>query len=322
MSTTPAFRTVRISKVTSEALDICSFELADPLGQALPPFSAGSHIDVHLPDGVVRQYSLCNDPRETSRYLIAVLRDPKSRGGSVGMHALQAGQELRISEPKNHFALAHDSRHSVLVAGGIGITPILCMAERLAITNASFELHYCTRSFERTAFVERIRDAAFADRVHFHHDDGEAGQKFDAGAVLGSPADGRHLYVCGPTGFMDWVLGTARDAGWPDERAHREYFAAAPIDTSQDGSFEVKIASTGAVIRITADKTVVAALADAGIEVPTSCEQGVCGTCLTRVLEGTPEHRDMFLTPQEQAANDQFMPCCSRSKTPCLVLDL
>jgi vanillate O-demethylase ferredoxin subunit len=324
---TTTTRRVRIARKTAEAHDVCSFELVDVEARALPAFSAGSHIDVQVGDGqgtggLVRQYSLCNDPRETHRYLIAVLRDPNSRGGSVGMHALQVGMTIHISEPKNHFALAHDARHSILLAGGIGITPILCMAERLGNIGAPFELHYCTRSPERTAFVERIRGAKFARQVQFHHDDGPEAQKLDAHAAIAAPADSRHLYVCGPTGFMDWVLGTARELGWPEERLHREYFAAGPIDTSHDGSFEVQIASTGAVIRIAPEQSVVAALAAAGVEVPTSCEQGVCGTCLTRVIEGTPEHRDMYLTPDEQAKGDQFTPCCSRAKSARLVLDL
>jgi vanillate O-demethylase ferredoxin subunit len=315
-------RPVRIASKRGEALDICSFELVDLQGLPLPPFSAGSHVDVHLPDGTVRQYSLCNDPRETHRYLIAVLRDPKSRGGSVGMHALEVGQTIAISDPKNHFALAHDARHSLLFAGGIGITPILCMAERLANVEASFELHYCTRSAERTAFVERIRRSPFAAHAHFHHDDGDAAQKLDITAVVAQPRPDVHLYVCGPTGFMEAVLGGARSAGWAEDALHREYFAGAPVDTSQDGSFEVQIASTGAVIRIAADQSVVVALAAAGIQVPTSCEQGVCGTCLTRVIDGTPDHRDMYLTPEEQAKGDQFTPCCSRAKSGRLVLDL
>ena len=317
-----AMRKVIVAHKSVEALDVCSFELVDPQGAALPPFSAGSHIDVQVGDSLVRQYSLCNDPRETHRYLIAVLRDPNSRGGSVGIHALQLGMAVGISDPKNHFALAHDARHSLLLAGGIGITPILCMAERLANIGASFELHYCTRAPDRTAFTERIRAAAFADRVAFHHDDGPAAQRFDALATIGAPGSGRHLYVCGPTGFMDWVLGTAHELGWPEDRLHREYFAAKPIDTSQDGSFDVQIASTGAVIRIAPDQSVVAALAAVGVEVPTSCEQGVCGTCLTRVLDGTPDHRDMYLTPDEQAKGDQFTPCCSRATSARLVLDL
>jgi vanillate O-demethylase ferredoxin subunit len=322
VTTAGATRKLRIARKTIEAPDIASFELVDAEGRALTPFAAGSHVDVHLPGGAVRQYSLCNDPRETHRYLIAVLKDPNSRGGSLAMHALEAGETVAVSEPKNHFALAHDARHSLLLAGGIGITPILCMAERLANVGASFELHYCTRSEERTAFAQRIRASSFAARAHFHHDDGAQAQKLDIRALVAQPRPGVHLYVCGPTGFMDAVLGAARQAGWTEEALHREYFAAAPIDTRGDGSFEVQIASSGAVIRVAREQSVVAALAAAGIEVPTSCEQGVCGTCLTRVLEGEPEHRDMYLTPQERAKNDQFTPCCSRAKTARLVLDL
>jgi vanillate monooxygenase ferredoxin subunit len=317
-----ASRKVRISRKVTEAVGICSFELVDPEGAALPRFAAGSHVDVMLQGGLVRQYSLCNDPAESHRYLVAVLRDPASRGGSAAMHELNEGQVIEISEPKNHFALVTDAKHSLLIVGGIGVTPILCMAERLANIGASFEMHYCTRSPERTAFVDRIASSGFPDRVQFHHDDGPSAQKFDAVKLLAEQQADTHLYVCGPSGFMNWVLETARAAGWSDDRLHREYFAAAPIDTRHDGGFDVQLASTGAVIRIAADQSVVAALRDHGIEVPTSCEQGVCGTCLTRVLEGIPDHRDMYLIPEEQAKGDQFTPCCSRARSARLVLDI
>ena len=315
-------RVVRIVRKADQALDICSFELVDPDGAALPRFSAGAHVDVHLPGGLVRQYSLCNNPVETHRYLITVLRDPASRGGSAAMHDLVEGQLIRISDPKNHFELVADARRSLLLAGGIGVTPILCMAEWLASEGAEFEMHYCTRSRARTAYVEHIAAGSFASRVHLHHDDGAPEQILDAAQLLAAPEPGTHLYVCGPTRFMDWVLSTARAAGWHEDQLHREYFAAAPIDTTHDGSFEVQIASTGIVISVAADQTVVAALAARGIEVQTSCEQGVCGTCLTRVLGGIPDHRDMYLTPDEQAKGDQFTPCCSRAKTARLVIDL
>ena len=315
-------RPVRIAAKVGEARDIYSFELVALDGHALPPFSAGAHIDVHLPVGLIRQYSLCNDPKETHRYQIAVLRDSNSRGGSVAMHALEVGQTLEISAPRNHFPLAQDARHSVLLAGGIGITPLLSMAEHLASLGTSFELHYCTRSADRTAFTQRIHSSSFAAAAHVYHDDGPASQKIDLTTLLERATSDTHLYVCGPTGFMDWSLEAARSAGWPEERLHREYFAGAPIDTSADGSFDVEIASTGTHIHVKAEQTVIAALATHGISVPTSCEQGVCGACLTRVLEGIPEHRDMFLTAEEQARGDQFTPCCSRSKSAKLVLDL
>ncbi len=319
----PVALTVRVSRKSVEALDICTFELVDTGGGPLPSFSAGSHVDVHLPDGLTRQYSLCNDPTETHRYLIGVLRDAASRGGSRAMHdAVQEGDELQISAPKNHFPLAHDAQRSLLLAGGIGITPILCMAERLSNASAEFEMHYCTRSPDRTAFVDRIRAASFAPRVHFHHDDGLPAQKFDIAGTLAQPRPGWHVYVCGPKGFMDAVLGAARAAGWPEAQLHFEFFSAEPVKSDSDGSFEVKLASSGRVVVVQKDKTVVQALAEAGVEVLTSCEQGVCGTCLTRVIEGVPDHRDMYLTADEQAANDQFTPCCSRAKSARLVLDL
>lgn len=314
---------VRVARKVAETPDICVFELQAPDGAALPAFDAGAHVDVHLPGGVVRQYSLCNAPGETRRYQIAVLKDAQSRGGSVAMHALQEGQAINISAPRNHFPLAEGVPHHVLFAGGIGVTPVLAMAHTLAQQGASFELHYCTRSHAATAFRQRITSSAFADRVFFHHDDGDAAQKLDAQALLGAPTmQGAHLYVCGPSGFMDWILATGRQAGWSEDRLHREYFAGAAIDTSGDGAFEVQIASTGAVITVPAEQSVTTALAHHGIDVPVSCEQGVCGTCLVRVLQGTPDHRDMFLTDEERTHNNQFTPCCSRARSARLVLEL
>jgi vanillate O-demethylase ferredoxin subunit len=319
----PSALTVRVTRKAVEAEDICSFELASVDGSALPAFSAGSHIDVQLPGGLTRQYSLCNDPAESHRYLIGVLRDPGSRGGSVAMHErVHEGSELQISPPKNHFALAHQAVRHLLLAGGIGITPILCMAERLSAIGADFELHHATRSRARTAFFERIGSSAFAARAAFHFDDGPAEQKLDIAATLARQGGGTHLYVCGPKGFMDAVLGAARAAGWGQERIHFEFFNADVQLHSGDGAFEVQLASSGRVVAVPADRTVLAALADAGVVVPSSCEQGVCGTCLTRVIEGTPDHRDQYLLPEEQAAGDQFLPCCSRAKSPRLVLDL
>jgi len=314
---------VRIAAKTVEAVDICSFELVETSGKTLPAFSAGSHVDVTVGNGLTRQYSLCNDPAESHRYLIAVLRDPATRGGSAGMHdRVQLGDVIDISAPKNHFPLVHEAKKSLLLAGGIGVTPILCMAERLAVTGADFEMHYCTRSKDRTAFHDRIQRSRYASRVQFHFDDGPAPQKFDIAARLATPEPGTHLYVCGPKGFMDAVLSTARARGWPEAQLHYEFFSADIAPSSTDESFEVQVASSGRIVVVPKDKTVVQALADAGIEVQTSCEQGVCGTCITRVLEGVPDHKDLYFTPEEQAKNDQFTPCCSRAKSSRLVLDL
>jgi vanillate O-demethylase ferredoxin subunit len=313
---------VVVTSRNNEALDICSYELACAQGGELPGFSAGAHIDVHLPGGLIRQYSLCNHPQERHRYQIGVLKDVASRGGSHCMHEqIRSGDRLYISEPRNLFPLVDDARRSLLFAGGIGITPILCMAEQLADSGADFELHYCARASDRAAFVERLKGAPFADRVYLHFDE-DVDSRLDAAKVLAGPAPDLHLYVCGPAGFMQHVLDSARSQGWNDAQLHREYFAAAPVDTRTDDSFQVKVASSGQVFDIPADKTVVQVLESHGVEIAISCEQGVCGTCLTRVLEGVPEHRDLFLTDEEQAANDQFTPCCSRSRSALLVLDL
>ncbi len=315
--------TVRVARKQTEALDICSLDLVAADGGALPAFEAGAHVDVHLPGGLVRQYSLCNPPVDTARYQIAVLRDGASRGGSQAVHdAVHEGQLLRISAPKNHFPLATDAPYHLLLAGGIGITPLLAMAEQLSRLGECFELHHCTRSRERTPFVTRMAASRFARRVQHHFDDGDAVQKLDMAATLRRAPDGAHLYVCGPQGFMDAVLAAGRAAGWPEERLHREYFAAAPVDHSNDGQFELEIASSGRVIPVRADQSALAALLASGFDIPMSCEQGVCGTCLTRIKAGVPDHHDQYLTPEEQAANDQFLPCCSRAKSPRLVLDL
>jgi len=320
---TAATLAVRVARKAVEARDICSFELVAADGGTLPAFTAGAHIDVQAPGGLTRPYSLCNAPHERHRYLIAVLLEPASRGGSAAMHErVHEGEMLTVGAPKNHFALAPDAARHLLLAGGIGVTPMLAMAEQLAATGAEFALHYSTRSRERMAFHDRLRGSRYAGRVALHFDDGDAAQQLDLAALLAAPTVGTHLYVCGPKGYMDAVLGTARAHGWPETRLHCEYFAAEAPPAEGDTAFEVQLGRAGRVVVVPPGRTVVQALAAAGVEVQTSCEQGVCGTCLTRVLDGTPEHRDQYLTPEEQAANDCFTPCVSRARSKQLVLDL
>ena len=322
MAGAPLLR-VRVARKTAEAEGIAGFELVAADGGALPPFAAGAHVDVHLPGGPVRPYSLCNAPGETQRYCLGVLREPASRGGSQAMHErVNEGDVLEIGAPRNLFPLAEGGAHHLLLAGGIGITPLLAMAEALAAAGASFELHYCTRSAARTAFAARLAEPRFAGRVHLHHDDGPAAQKLDIAARLAAPRAGEHLYLCGPQGFLNAVLGAARGSGWPAAQGHFESFGAAPVVHDSDGPFEVLVSSSQRVVTVAKGQSIVQALAAAGVEVMTSCEQGVCGTCLTRVLEGTPDHRDQYLTPEEQAVGDQMLPCCSRAKSARLVLDL
>lgn len=313
--------TLQVSRKYASARDICVVELIDPAGAPLPGFSAGAHIDVHLGEGLIRQYSLCNAPSERNRYVIGVLLAPDSRGGSIAVHALSEGALLQVSEPKNHFVLDGTAIHSILLAGGIGITPLLCMAEDLAGRGASFELHYGVRSPDRLAFADRLAAQHLAAHVHSYCDHAPSHERLDFERLLMARREGAHLYVCGPVGFIDRVLTTAKKAAWPDECVHREYFSAAQMAVTS-GAFLLRLASTGQVVTVGADQTAVEALAAHGIVVPTSCEQGVCGTCLTRVLDGTPDHRDLYLTDAERALNDQFLPCCSRSRTPALVIDL
>lgn len=313
---------VIVHSKTETAQDIVTFELVMTDGAALPAFDAGAHVDVHI-GGFVRQYSLCNQPGETHRYQIGVLCDANSRGGSAAMHALAVGDALEISAPKNHFALVSGARHSVLLAGGIGVTPLLAMAEQLASDGASFALHYATRSPERTAFRERLAAAHLAPHTHCYFDSAAPGARLNLATVLPQPTDGTHLYVCGPGGFIDAVLNAARAQGWSEANLHREYFGAAQpaaAAAKNAGAFQVKLAQSGKTIPVMAGETIIDALRSGGIDWPTSCEQGVCGTCLTKVLEGDAQHHDNFLTDEERTQGC-FLPCVSRA-TGLLVLDL
>ncbi|PWC80668.1 Vanillate O-demethylase oxidoreductase [Azospirillum sp. TSH100] len=312
-----------VGRFRRETDDIVSIELVDADGHPLPAFSAGSHIDVHIGNGLVRQYSLCNSPAETNRYVIGVLKDPKSRGGSVALHDMLAeGLRLRIGEPRNLFPLDETADRSLLFAGGIGITPMLAMAERLRMLGRPFELHYWGRSLSRMAFLNHIAASDFKDDVRIHCDDAPEDQRVVPDDVLPDPEPGSHVYVCGPQGFIDRVLERARMRGWPESRLHKEYFGSAVSDPADDGAFTIRIAHTGAIVPVKPGQSVVAALAEHGIELPVSCEQGVCGTCLTRIVDGIPDHRDSYLTDDEREANTLFLPCCSRAKSECLVIDI
>ncbi|AQV97877.1 oxidoreductase [Cupriavidus necator] len=314
---------VKVAAKTLLAEGIAGFELVPATEDDLPAFEAGSHIDVHLPGGLIRQYSLYDLSSADSGYRIGVLREPESRGGSAMLvNTIAVGDVLSISAPRNHFALHSAEAKTLLFAGGIGITPILCMAQQLERDGRAFEMHYCGRTSARMAFVERLQAERFSDRVSVHVDEGAPEQQLDARAAIGTPAPDKHLYVCGPGGFMGHVLDTARALGWDEEHLHREYFAADPIDHSSDAAFEIAIRSSGQIIKVAAGQSAAHALLDAGFDLPLSCEQGVCGTCMTRVLSGTPDHRDLYLTSDEHERNDCFMPCCSRAKTPRLLLDL
>lgn len=315
---------VRIARIVQEAEGIKLFELVDPQGGPLPPFTAGAHVIVQLGAGLDRQYSLANDPQERHRYVIAVLRDPASRGGSIHMHeALVEGQTLRIGPPQNHFPLAAEGTRHLLIAGGIGITPMRAMVHALSRTGADFHLYYCTRSPEMTAFRADLEKSTQPGQVTFVHDGGDPSKGLDAAKLLAEPGEGRHVYVCGPPGLIKGVREAA--AHWPSGTVHFEVFSAeATEELHQDGDsgFQVEIASSGQVFEIPADRTILEVLLANDIEVPRLCEEGYCGSCITDVLEGVPDHRDVVLTEDEQASNKLVTVCCSRAKTGRLKLDL
>lgn len=306
---------VTIAKADPVATDILGLKLT---GEALPAYSAGAHVDVQIKSGLIRQYSLTGDPADRSAYRLGVLRDPKSRGGSAAIHeTFKAGDTLKISRPRNHFPL-QEADHTILFAGGIGVTPMLGMAYALETQGASWEMHYCGRSPDRLAFRKEM--AQFGAKVQLHVDDGPQSQALDINAVLQGPAASRHLYVCGPNGFMDFVVAASKANGWAPDCVHLERFGA-ELDT--DGApFTVVAQASGITIEVAPGETIAGKLAEHGINVAVSCQSGVCGTCLTRVLAGTPDHRDLVQTDLEKASNAQVTLCCSRSKTRKLVLDI
>lgn len=312
---------VQVVARTTEADDIVSIELAAADGSPLPPFEAGSHIDVEIADGLVRQYSLCGDPATPAVFRIAVLRETESRGGSVAVHdRLHPGVALRISRPRNFFALDEAAPTSILMAGGIGVTPMVAMARRLHAIGKPFAFHYASRSRSRAAFHDELAGAAFGSNVSSYFDDDPQSGRFDARAILAQAVPGAQLYCCGPKGFIEHVTTTARDLGWSTDDVHVEHFSASPVLTG--APFEVVAARSGRTFHIPCEKTILEVLNAAGINIPSSCHSGVCGTCMTAVLDGVPDHRDMVQTDEEMAENRQIAVCCSRSRTRQLVLDV
>lgn len=298
--------------------EIAVFELAAVDGSSLPAFEAGAHIDVVVGPELIRQYSLSNAPGETV-YRLGILNDPDSRGGSRQIHSdLKAGADLQISVPRNHFPLDMSAGHSLLIGGGIGITPMIAMAYALKAAGKSFELHYCSRSESKAAFLEELR-SAFGDCLVLHFDDAGDDNRIDPKALAAARPD-THLYVCGPSGFMDWVIEQGKAAGLPEKQVHFEYFNA-EVDISGE-AFEVYAEASDVTVQVGPNESIASALKAAGVKVQMSCEEGVCGTCICDVSEGTPDHRDHFLTDEEKEDNDQIALCCSRAKSARLVVDI
>ncbi|MFU8927952.1 PDR/VanB family oxidoreductase [Acinetobacter puyangensis] len=312
---------VIIDKIHQLTPTIRAFELVTADNQQLPEFTAGSHIDVFLKNGLIRQYSLSNCCLEHHRYVIGVLYDTNSRGGSACLHEQYSeGDLLSISEPRNLFDIHPQTETAILFAGGIGITPILAMAYHLKKNNTPFELHYFVRSREQIAFYGNL-NAHFAEQTYFHISD-EAETIPDMNKILAASHPTKHLYVCGPNGFMDFIFDAAHQAHWEDSQLHQEHFVAEKIDTSDDQAFILQVKGYEKPIEVDAHQSVANALIAHGFDIPLSCEQGICGTCMLKVVDGIPEHRDLFMTDAEHAANTHFTPCCSRAKSDRLVIEI
>lgn len=314
---------VRVRAVTYEAEGILGFELVPmPPRKTLPPFTAGAHIDLHLPSGLIRSYSLCNAPGESHRYLIGVNRDPNSRGGSRYMHeVLRAGETLTISAPRNNFPLDASAGMKVFVAGGIGITPIMSMIAQCQQAGTPWKLYYAARTRRHAAFLDTLRgyDNGPGARLDLTFDQEPGGRMLDIAAITQSLPAQAHVYCCGPLPMLAaFELATA---GLPPQRVHTEYFAAKEA-AATDGGYTVELARTGKSVQVRSGQTILDSLIAIGIEPPYSCQEGICGTCEVRVIEGLPDHRDLVLSNDEKSANDRMMICCSGSRSPKLVLDL
>lgn len=309
---------LRLHAIVFETISIRLFDLRDPGGRALPSFAPGAHLDVRLNGGLVRSYSLIGSPADGSRYLLGVQRDPQSRGGSRFLHdQTRVGDLIEVSQPINQFPLVDDAARSVLIAGGIGITPILPMVERLAGLGRPFVLHYGVRDRETLPFQSRI--ARHGDKVRTAFSREPGGRRLDIAAIVdAAPADAE-LYCCGPRGMLEAFAKatTGRDSA----RVHVEHFSTVE-PAAVEGGFEVVLARRGRTVAVPPGKTILEALNEAGIEPACSCIEGVCGTCETRVLDGLPDHRDAILTPEERAQNRSMMICVSGARTGRLVLDL
>jgi vanillate O-demethylase ferredoxin subunit len=311
---------LRLTSITFAAVDINVYSFERPDGGELPPFEAGAHVDLQVEDGLVRQYSLCSDPAERHRYSVAVLRQPGGRGGSQAwFERARCGQVYRVGVPRNLFPLMEEARSHRLLAGGIGITPMVAMVQALERRGARYTLHYCARSKERMAFGDTLATMVRSGELALHLDEGPGANPLDLASLLARQNEGEHVYCCGPQGFID-AAGRAA-AHWNPGFFHVERFAPAPPASQVPGEgFHVVLARSGTKVFVAQDVSIAAALQAQGVDVPTSCEQGVCGMCQLTYLDGEPEHHDMVLLDEERKR--YLLSCCARSRSPELLLDL
>ena len=312
----PTFR-ARVTAISCAARDVNIYEFTRPDGAPLADVEPGAHIDIALPNGMLRQYSLISPGAAPDRYAVAVKRDPNSRGGSRFIHdELRVGHLVTLTGPRNHFRLKEGAKHTILFAGGIGITPIFCMLQRLQQKcSHPWSLHYSCRTRAEAAFLKEL---ACSPQVHLNFDD-ESGGVLDLATIVAQSPREAHLYCCGPTPML--AAFEAATTNWPIERKHVEYFVSNSAP-SLDGGFVVELKRSGREFAVPFGKSILDVLRDAGIDVSYSCEQGICGACEARVISGVPDHRDSVLTPAEQASNKTVMICCAGSKSERIVLDL
>jgi tetrachlorobenzoquinone reductase len=310
---------VRLIGVETVARDTNVYTFRLPDSARLPPYKPGAHIDIHLPNGLIRQFSLLHPKSDPESYVVAIKLDAASRGGSRYIFDdLRVGHTLKISAPRNNFPLVEDAEHVILFAGGIGITPIWCMTQQLAAQNRSWELYYSCRSRADMAFLATLENLG-PERVHLHFDDEANGTFLDlAGAIAKAPANA-HFYCCGPNPMLAAFEAAAAER--PRPNVHVEYFTP-KTEAATTGGFWVELARSGEEYYIPEGKKILEVLYEAGVDVDYSCELGICGECVTRVVSGIPEHRDSVLSEEEQAANDKVMICCCGCKSERLVLDM
>lgn len=318
---TEATVSVSIRQIRMESEDTISFELCLPDEEELPPFSPGSHINVFIPGGPTRSYSLVNSPSERRHYKIAVKRAPDSRGGSIWLHdAARVGMTLKVSHPSNDFQLEENATSSILIGGGIGITPMMSMIARLIEMKHPWELHYSARTPRQMAFSEALQklEAQGAGKVHRYFT-GPQSQRMNLATITQSAPESAHLYCCGPSSLIDDFISLTSTRN--ENTVHYERFAATQ-EAATGGGFELQLARDGRCLPVPEGNSILDVLLDAGIDVQYACTEGVCGTCKTRVIDGIPDHRDDCLTTDEKAANNAIMICCSGSRTKTLTLDL
>lgn len=314
---------VRIRSIHWEATDVCSFVLEAHAGTALQLFDPGAHIDLKLPNGLMRSYSLSHQ-RDDGRYRITVARDPNSSGGSALLtEHLRPGDTFVITDARNTFPLFEGAPLSVFIAGGIGITPFVSMIQQLNAGGHTWRLHYCVRTRDRAALLGELETLASVGdgEVVLNIDQEPGGITLDLPEVINMLGTADHVYCCGPTGMLDAFRGACQAAAIPDERIHYEYFKS-NVAAASEGGFDLVLARAGKTIRVAEGQTILQTLLAHGFDIPFSCEEGVCGSCETGVLAGEPEHRDLILTEAERAAGRTMMVCCSGSKSAKLTLDI